>query len=114
MTNKDKYLKDNVSVEELARKLVDHFELDMELTDSENSVLYYNCQNFFIEQTKPTLTEDERDILKNIEKKYKYIGRSSKEDKLIYLYVNIEDGWKPHVLEEYNHLFQFIKERRRI
>lgn len=67
-------------------------------------------ERFMLEETKPTLTEDERVILRNINKNFRYISRDDSD-----LFISI----KRHNEEEeffyaFNHLFQFIKERRRI
>lgn len=110
MTNAEKYRLTGIEAYNLSQELGEYLTIEKKA----EGVFVSDINSYFVRATKPTLTADERVILRNIDKKYKYIGRSSKEDKLIYLYVNIEDGWKPHVLEEYDHLFQFIKERRRI
>ena len=63
---------------------------------------------------KPHLTEDERVILRNIPKEYIKIRRE-KYTKNIYVEkekVEKEEDWE--ILLVFNHLFQFIKERRRI
>ncbi len=114
MTNSEKYLKDEVSAREFREKLAQSIFGELGLYEGTEGAIDKVIGDFLDMIEKPTLTEDERVILRNIDKKYTRIGRSSKEDKLIYLYVNIEDGWKPHVMEEFGHLFQFIKERRRI
>ena len=64
------------------------------------------------EQTKPTLTEDERVILRNI-KDYTHIKRIKDG------HIMLTKQTEKHILnfdfiEPLNHLFQFIKERRRI
>ena len=76
-----------------------------------------NC--WLNEQVKPTLTEDERVILRNLryEKgayEYTKIGRTELDSEencdLILIDSDNESVW----WGEYGHLFQFIKERRRI
>ena len=109
MTNKDKFLKDGVSVEELADKLT------KKIQSTEKYGFYDNFVNdilikFFKAKDIPTLTEDERVILRNIKKEYKFIRRLNgvlwlEEDKNY-------DSWAGSL--PYAHLFQFIKERRRI
>lgn len=66
---------------------------------------------FMEEQVKPTLTEDERVILKYIDNRYTHIQK----DNGLWI-VNYADEYESELLsfEEYDHLFQFIKERRRI
>ena len=60
-------------------------------------------------EVKPTLTEDERVILMNIAKKYKTIRRIGNN-----VQVDSEDKEEFACICAFNHLFQFIKERRRI
>ena len=117
MTNAEKYLKDGVSVEELARK-IDQYCYDNETPDEDTGLSTEELvAMFFEEEIKPTLTEDERVILRNIPTKYwQKICRDNYgvleirgEYEEIDLHTdNISD------FDEYNHLFQFIKERRRI
>lgn len=59
------------------------------------------------EQIKPTLTEDERVILRNIYKKYKYITRDNSGN----LYIKEQLFFLLALpFSIYNHLFQFIKD----
>lgn len=103
MTNSEKYL--TVSTKEFINAII-NAQIDIGGL--------YSLEKWLDTEAKPTLTEDERVILRNIDKRYKYIGRTDYDVTMQYLYVNIEDGWKPHIIEEFDHLFQFIKERRRI
>ena len=74
----------------------------------------YTCKKLLWERKeKPKLTEDEKIILKNIPKKYKYIARdksgliflcSKKPSKCDYSWIGYNDIAFP-----YDHLFQFIK-----
>ena len=113
MTNKDYFLKEGVSVEELAEEIAKAIEDRMLMYSSDkntrisrDSVAIYE---FFIDTAKPTLTEDERVILRNIDiKAFEKIGR----DKTGHLYLWWEDN--RYLFRGYNHLFQFIKERRRV
>lgn len=109
MTNAEKYLKNGVDIKQMATEMVDFFDFPPYEGIGES-----NIEEFFGKEVKPTLTEDERVILRNIDKKYKRIGRTDYDARVQYLYVNVEDGWKPHIMQEFDHLFQFIKERRRI
>ena len=113
MTNEEKYLKDGVK-EQLIKEL---------------SIYGGELDEFFEEQAKLTLTEDERVILRNIKipdcsKVYslkitracdndlwlKVEGKSNKIKRLgIFIDIN---GSIP--ISQYSHLFQFIKERRKI
>lgn len=107
MTNGDKFLKDGVSAREFIEALEKYGADTNEI------------KTFLIEQARPTLTEDERVILKNLryEKgayEYTKIGRTELDSEgrcdLILIDSDNESVW----WGEYGHLFQFIKERRRI
>lgn len=114
MTNADKYLKDGVSIEELADKLT------KKIQSTEKYGFYDNFVNdvlikFFKAKDIPTLTEDERVILRNIDKNFKYIARVNKQIQVCTVKTSnrglpCDSGY----LFTFNHLFQFIKERRRI
>lgn len=113
MTNKDKYLKDGVDVEKFITEL--ELEIDRKqgnvITDYKLDVALHE---FFESEVKPTLSEDEKVILKNIEfKDYMVIGRKESGD----LYVNDKgnDSFNGTWFIMFKkHLFQFIKPRRRI
>ena len=74
----------------------------------------YTCKELLWERKEiPQLTEDEKVILKNIPKKYKYIARdrsgliflcSKKPSKCDYSWIGYNDIASP-----YDHLFQFIE-----
>ena len=112
----------------LAKELVDNYIFGER---SDNPCEYYHykkgdcdtdedCRTCLIEylrNKKPTLTEDERVILRNIPTKYwQKICRDNygvleirgENEEIDFHTDNISD------FDEYNHLFQFIKERRRI
>ena len=112
MTNAEKYLKDGVSVEEFCKGFYQYLVSKDKISfgyDKSNVGAY--LQNFLNEQVKPTLTEDERVILKNIDTDYyptiKRMGRT------LYL-VDKEDAHKEIEYMFKDRLFQFIQERRRI
>ena len=109
MTNKDKYLKDNVSVEELC------FELAKYCTRINfNGFTSRKLKEYFESTTTPTLTEDERVILRNLEPKmWNTILREDNGD-IAFGYKLSKRYRSLGRCEFYNHLFQFIKERRRI
>ena len=97
MTNAEKYLYKNKSEESDAEKAF---------------------KNFFEEQAKPTLTEDERVILRNVKWKgytATHIGRA-KENKGSFIYIRFENDIEMTYYFDvfFGHLFQFIKEWRRI
>lgn len=103
MTNSEKYLKDGVK-EEFIKEI--NAELDIAFDQ-------FNVEEWLKTPCKPTLTEDERVILRNIED-FNYIERDKWDG--LELNLRTDDG----VLEDtdrirmFDHLFQFIKERRRI
>ena len=106
MTNAEKYLKHGASVEEFARELC-----------SELPVGDVMPRNIIEALNKPialTLTEDERVILKNINKKFNRIQRNIFGSLILTENGCEKIGEAMHTLYAFNHLFQFIKERRRI
>lgn len=104
MTNAEKYLK-GITPYEFAR---------------EYGLYYYNYERgmygspadkigrFLKAEVKPTLTEDERVILKNMEN-----ATHIKRDNGI-KYIDKDEYIRTYYELPYSHLFQFIKERRRI
>jgi hypothetical protein len=104
MTNAEYYLKEGVNIDEFTFKFD-----DWHLKNS-NVVGYGEALfRFLQEEAKPTLLEDERVILRNIEfKDYNIIGRKESGD----LYVNYQENdsfngvW---LIMFKKHLFQFIK-----
>ena len=111
MTNAEKYLKDNASVEEMRKDFFDYLVSDgVYGCNSKNIVQKW--EDFLNTPTKPQLTEDERVILRNIDKRWKNIYRNSGGGlELHEIYLGEEQMM---IFYSYNHLFQFIKERRRI
>ena len=107
MTNAEKYLKEKITekdIEQLANAINEFYQNNIGL-------LPVAIQQFFNEVTKPTLTEDERVILRNIDKEnYFYIGRDTVLDSLYLL----NDSNEQIGIDMFDNLFQFIKERRRI
>ena len=105
MTNAEKYLKDNVNVEELWENFSTYYYANKSRLSDVNKSL----REFMKQETKPTLTEDERVILRNINKKYNRIERN--EFGFLILTENgCENiGEAMHTLYAFNHLFQFIK-----
>ena len=107
MTNAEKYLKDGV----VAKELWKTFQVYYYKNKDEESDVEKAFRNFFEEKTKPQLTEDERVILRNIcftPLKDFYIERNHGTLKLHNRVDELYDFFA------YDHLFQFIKERRRI
>lgn len=102
MTNAEKYLKDG---EDGIRPLLDKCR-EIGAIDSGRE---YRIDQMLREEVKPTLTEDERVILRNIPKQYKTIRRIGNN-----VQVDTEDKEEFACICAFNHLFQFIKKRRRI
>ena len=105
MTNSEKYLKDGVDVEGFIQEL-----LKIQFFDNATDIDKVRLETFFKAEVMPTLTEDEKVILRNIDKKYKVLEIENGE-------LRISTGrpsYNFHLFTEFQHLFQFIKERRRI
>ena len=82
----------------------------------------YKCERIIWEKkTKPRLTEIERTLLINLDKRYKYLARDRKNN-CLYAYKKrpekseVSDTWSCegsnivfYSLEGFNHLFEFIK-----
>lgn len=107
MTNAEKYLKDGETGNFVQAFSCWYYGITRELENADKMLV-----QFLKEQARPTLTEDERVILRNLnEQIWEKIGRDkygtlslktrTKDDE------NFFNGC-------YGHLFQFIKERRRI
>lgn len=107
----------------LAKELVDNYIFGER---SDNPCEYYHykkrdcdtdedCRTCLIEylrNKKPTLTEDERVILRNVSKDYQYIER---DDECLWVRgIDKDDFYNTCYFKCFDHLFQFIKERRRI
>ena len=114
MTNAEKYLKEGVSVEEFVKEIWGH---SYNIPEARGDKDYKHCimygsevERILNEPITPTLTEDERVILRNIEN-YIFIGR----DRENALYVSDRTGIHSAYIDGlFDSLFQFIKERRRI
>ena len=107
MTNAEKFIGD----EDLIDQFIDEFN-GFVIKNSKNvTPLRELIEQFFKQERKPILKEDERVILRNLDKKYKYISRNC--DAELYLKNEADDNCR-YVFRGFNHLFKFIKERRRI
>lgn len=105
MTNAEKYLKDGVDEKDFLCDYMD-FKKDSGLGFDINSL------GLFLQaQVKPLLTEDERVILKNIDQKYKFIGKNDKN--FLYIRISVDNGNFVERLTGldfvFPNLFQFIK-----
>lgn len=104
MTNADKYLKDGVD----ADKFVGEFN-DFVSKFPEES-FYIRLAQFLKYPAKPTLSEDEKVILRHRPLETEYIGKDS-----LGLYVSQWDNRTGgYCYWEFSNAFDFIKERRRI
>ena len=115
MTNAEKYLKDGVSVEELAKEV----ELYIAEEYPTSFIFPKSIENYFKAEAKPTLTEDERVILRNINiNEYNYIARNEQGSLfLVYKSQQVRGlSCTSYIFGQIfgTNLFQFIKERRRI
>ena len=106
MTNAEVYIGD----EDLIDQFIDEFnefackqDWDLEYHD-----LKHRLEEFFKQERTPTLTEDERVILRNIDSHY-YTKIFRNE--CLFLH---GEHTSDLVFTQYDHLFQFIKERGRI
>ena len=113
MTKAGKYLKDNANGGEFVKELVKRISR-FDGCKYYSEEMEHEIVLFLEEQVKPTLTDDERVILRNIDiktvtKGYGKIKRNEYGDIVLVAY-----GRANFTLPIYNHLFQFIKERRRI
>lgn len=112
MTNAERFIGDEDEIDTFIEEVADFFVKEEGFYNKEyiKNVLI----DFFKQSVIPALTEDERVILRNMEfKDYNIIGRKESGD----LYVNYKenDSFNGVLLIMFKkHLFQFIKERRRI
>lgn len=106
MTNAERYLKDEMLLKDFISDYMNYCE-----RNKQDSVNLESLSLFLRTEAKPVLTEDERVILHYVDNRYTHIQR----DCGLWI-VNYEDEFEKEMLsfEMYSHLFQFIKERRRI
>lgn len=112
MTNAEKYLKDGVNVEELADMIAKHYD-----TTGDSFCVSGMIQDFFKAEVKPTLSEDERIILRNVDpRECNVIGRDKYTEELYLAYSKTAETEDREYLFDviFPTLFQFIKVRRRI
>lgn len=112
MTNAEKYLKNGVDSNDLWSAFERFYLGDDGMSIRFNTYKDAFCA-FMNHRIKPTLTEDEKVILKNINKLYTHIRRDNEEELRIYCYTS-KTSTSGHSMSEFNHLFQFIQPRRRI
>ena len=104
MTNADKYLKDRVDVEEFIGKIKNYFDCPYEGGPCTKSI-----ENFFNQSVKPTLTEDEKVILRSINDRYTKIGVY---DDILMLFE--KGGYHEEINIFKSGIFHNLCERRRI
>jgi len=106
MTKAEKYLKDGVDVEEFIKDL--HLFWWFHKYDFCEGI-----RKFLKEQVTPTLTDDERIILKNIDTKFVKIGRDD-ENNIYFIFKEVTGKEIKYYANVFDNVFQFIKKRRRI
>lgn len=109
MTNAEKYLKD-----ENYKKTLWYDFKDWYNNTKINCPYGIAFEEFMDSSVKPQLTEDERVILRNIQSPFKWIRRTSSGELQISDTEGLERTQWIIQLSCFPHLFQFIKERRRI
>lgn len=117
MTNAEKYIKEEL-INTGGERFIYGFTKwlsDNRVSRIENERINQLLSKFLTSTVKPTLTEDEKVILRNIDKMYSIISRNNYS-----LYVatpNIHETGGQYAetrIMPFDHLFQFIKPRRRI
>lgn len=113
MTNGEKFLKDGISAREFREKLAQFIFYELGLYAGTEEAIDEVIGDFLDMIEKPTLTEDERVILRNIKDKPRYIARE--KDYRLMAYDKVEkDGTSRSYengkeMSSFSHLFQFIK-----
>ena len=115
MTNKDKFLRDGVDLDDFANEMSSNFGIATQRSQSDYDVILYltDVKKWLKAKVKPTLTEDERVILRNIKIRginAEYIERTRNTG---YLRVGSRSGAAGvdvANIDMYSHMFQFIKE----
>lgn len=111
MTNAEKYLKEEINVDELIEEIVDYIDKKYkEEYEWFHSVPLFRYLNDFFnidlnKTIKPELTEDEKVILRNIPKEYTTIRRNKWYE---IEFVRDNEMYRQSML--LSHLFKFIKE----
>ena len=109
MTNAEKYLKDHVIYMEFANDLAEYIINSGRIITDKHDIKIETL-NFLSEEVKPTLTDDERVILKNMIPQVKTIGRDTDGELIIKICSDtIAEDFCYSGAFIYDHLFQFIK-----
>ncbi len=112
MTNAEKFLKEGVDVKQFA-EMIDtaYIKADLDADVCESTINWLN------KQVKPTLTEDEKVILRNLQN-VRYIGRTEGTGYLYATFNTIDNYSNRSDITDidlyFSKMFPFIKERRRI
>lgn len=114
MTNAEKYIGDEDLIDTFIDDLSNYMFEKLGWYEGDIYNLKKTIECFFKSNIKPTLTEDERVILRNIKGKYTTLYRNDSGYLILQENSANEIGECFVSFNEYNHLFQFIKERRRI
>ena len=129
MTKIEKYFKEEITPNEaydLLFEFVGYISLLPMNNQDDRINVYDKVMEFLNQPAKPSLTEDESVILRNINKKYRFIYRTDvgdsvqdahKEGCLMLTNVSVKTNntyISTRNIDQYGHLFQFIQPRRRI
>lgn len=104
MTNAEKYLKDEVDVEEFIGEFNDFIS-----KQTESQSAYVRLAQFLKYPAKPPLTENEKVILRNIPKEFVKIKRENHTGNIFVEKEKVENEEDWQFLIVYNHLFKFIR-----
>lgn len=107
MTNAEKYLRDGVDIEKFAEELIYYID---NICSEPQDIYPIHIKNFFKKQVKPTLSEDEKVILKNVSIDFRYIRRE--QNGALYFCLEENKGCVSNIFA--NGLFDCIQPRRRI
>ena len=108
MTNAEKYLNKEASARELREKLANWIFSELGYYEGTEDAIDTVIGDFFDTIEKPTLTEDERVILRNI-REYNRIGRDDTND--LYIVFGFKGEYrKKYYCNMFRHLFLFIKD----
>jgi len=111
MTNAEKFLKDGVDKEKFCYELARHLNATVGNDEARTKEFMAIVDYFLNCLCVPTITEDERVILRNIDPKYEFIGKNDKN--FLYIRISADNGNFAERLTGldfvFPNLFQFIK-----
>lgn len=115
MTNAEKYLKDGVDIEEFTKDIFKNAQIST--LEFIPVIAEKALREYLRKRVKPTLTEDERVILRNLQN-VRYIGRTEGTGYLYATFNTIDNYSNRSDITDidlyFSKMFPFIKERRRI